>query len=108
MSLRIEEERAYHSVEDRGPGLSPLEQERVWERFSRVAEIVKQPSRNGVSLGLGLYICCMRIEQYGGQVGIVSAKGQGSTCWCTLPILKESAYNLFRSRVTFVIHSVGV
>jgi signal transduction histidine kinase len=72
-------------VQDEGPGLSPTEQERIWERFYRVPGVEKQPGV-GPSLGLGLYICRMIIEQHTGQVGVTSTPGHGSTFWFTLPL----------------------
>ena len=72
-------------VRDRGPGLSPEDQARIWECFHRVPGI-KAQSGNGVGLGLGLHICRIIIEHHQGQVGVESAPGQGSTFWFTLPL----------------------
>ena len=73
------------SVRDEGPGLSPEQQERIWERFYRVPEISVQAG-SGVGLGLGLHICQKIIEEHGGQVGVESARGQGAAFWFTLPL----------------------
>ncbi|HLG62090.1 MAG TPA: ATP-binding protein [Ktedonosporobacter sp.] len=72
-------------VIDQGPGLSPEDQEHIWERFYRVKG-VDVKSGSGVGLGLGLYICRTLIEQQGGQVGVDSEPGRGSTFWFTLPL----------------------
>jgi signal transduction histidine kinase len=72
-------------VRDEGPGLSPEEQERIWEPFHRVQGIKAQHDA-GVGLGLGLHICRMIIEQHGGQVGVESVPGMGATFWFTLPL----------------------
>ncbi len=72
-------------VRDEGPGLPLEEQERVWERFHRVKGIEVQQG-SGTGLGLGLHICRMIIEQHGGQVGVESTPGVGSTFWFTLPL----------------------
>lgn len=74
------------SVTDEGPGLSSAQQERVWERFYRVPE-VEVKSGSGVGLGLGLHISRMIIERLGGQVGVESAPGKGSTFWLALPLV---------------------
>src|SRR5260221_10036127 len=50
------------SVHDEGPGLTPSEQERVWEQYFRVPGIMKQRGFS-MGLGLGLYICRAIIER---------------------------------------------
>ncbi len=72
------------SVRDQGPGLTPEQQHRVWERFYQVAAPGHQGPDGG--LGLGLAIARAIIEQHQGQVGVESAPGQGSTFWFTLPL----------------------
>ncbi len=76
---------ARFSVSDKGPGLTPDEQARLWQRFYRVPGIVARSSFS-VGLGLGLYICRTIIEHHQGQVGVQSTPGQGSTFWFTLPL----------------------
>jgi signal transduction histidine kinase len=66
------------AVRDAGPGLSEAEQAQVWERFPRI-EGVKVQSGSGVSLGLGLSISKAIVERHGGEVGVDSAPGKGST-----------------------------
>lgn len=72
-------------VRDNGPGLPLTEQQRIWERFYRV-EGIEAKTGSGVGLGLGLHICRMIIERQGGQVGVESSPGHGSTFWFTLPL----------------------
>lgn len=76
------------SVHDEGPGLTPEEQQSVWERFHRVKGIEVCYDTGG-GLGLGLYLCHAIIEYHGGHVGINSIKGKGSTFWFTLPLAPE-------------------
>ena len=73
------------SVHDFGPGLSPSEQEHIWERFYRV-EGIKRSRGFAVGMGLGLHICRAIVEQHLGEVGVESKKGEGSTFWFILPI----------------------
>jgi len=76
------------SVQDHGPGLPISEQERIWQRFYRYpGSRVRSGSNFG--MGLGLYICKTIIESHGGQVGVESAVGAGSTFWFTLPLEPE-------------------
>jgi PAS domain S-box-containing protein len=77
-------------VRDQGPGLTPDQQQRIFERFYR-APGIKVQSGVGIGLGLGLYICQSIIEQHDGQVGVESAPGQGSVFWFTIPLAGTSS-----------------
>jgi PAS domain S-box-containing protein len=83
--LSVRGHQARLDVRDQGPGLSPQQQTRLFERFYRVPGI-EQQSGSGIGLGLGLYICQTIIARHGGQVGVQSAPGRGSTFWFTLPL----------------------
>jgi PAS domain S-box-containing protein len=72
------------SVCDQGPGLTPEQQQRVWDRIYQGAAPGYQGPERG--LGLGLAIAKAIIEQHHGQVGVESAPGQGSTFWFSLPL----------------------
>lgn len=77
------------SVRDKGPGLTPEEQEHVWERFYRVKGIQAQ-SGSGPGLGLGLHICRAIIEAHHGKFGLDSTPGNGCTFWFTLPLTQST------------------
>jgi PAS domain S-box-containing protein len=77
-------------VQDQGPGLSAAEHERLWQRFYRVPGIEVQ-SGSGIGLGLGLTIVRQIVELHGGEVGVESVPGQGSTFWFNLPLVNTSA-----------------
>jgi PAS domain S-box-containing protein len=72
------------SVRDRGPGLTPEEQQHIWEQFYQTKPAIYYGTRTG--LGLGLAIVRAIIEQHHGQVGVESAPGRGSTFWFTVPL----------------------
>lgn len=90
VEVRIEVVSSYVkvSVRDEGPGLPPEEQKMLWERFYRVPGIVVQ-SGSGVGLGLGLHICQTIIARHGGEVGVDSEVGKGSTFWFKLPLVAD-------------------
>lgn len=73
------------TVRDEGEGISPEMQSRIWNVFERLDSEATQRA-SGVNLGLGLHICKTIIELHGGQVGVESAVGAGSTFWFTLPL----------------------
>ncbi len=91
--LQVEGATARVSVRDAGIGVPLAEQAHVWERFHR-AEGVSVQSGSGVGIGIGLHICKTIIEAHGGQVGVRSAPGQGSTFWFTLPLAQEAQNGL--------------
>ncbi len=70
------------SVTDQGEGLSPDDQERVFERFYRVDAA---RSRHTGGTGLGLSIVKHVISNHGGEVTLWSKPGQGSTFTIRLP-----------------------
>ncbi len=67
------------SVADDGPGVTPADRERIFERYVR-----GQDQRRG-SLGLGLAICKRLVEAHGGVIGVTEREGGGSRFWFTLP-----------------------
>ncbi|GCF08742.1 PAS domain-containing sensor histidine kinase [Dictyobacter arantiisoli] len=74
-------------VHDQGPGLSEEDQKHIWERYYRTSANKNQQA-GGVNLGLGLHICQILIQRHGGEVGVISKEGVGSSFWFSLPILK--------------------
>lgn len=70
------------AVQDTGVGISPEDQERVFERFVRL----DNPRIDGAGgTGLGLTIVRQLLAMQGGQVWVESALGQGSTFYFSLP-----------------------
>jgi signal transduction histidine kinase len=67
-------------VQDTGPGIAPEEQARLFVPFTQLAA-----GRRHDGVGLGLAICKAIVEAHGGQIGLTSAPGRGSTFWFGLP-----------------------
>ncbi|WP_104166876.1 cell wall metabolism sensor histidine kinase WalK [Arthrobacter sp. SX1312] len=70
------------SVTDQGPGITPEEQERIFERFYRIDAA---RSRQTGGTGLGLSIVKHVVSNHGGEVTVWSQPGQGSTFTVRLP-----------------------
>jgi two-component system OmpR family sensor kinase len=68
-------------VADEGPGLDPEVARRVFDRFYRAGG---GRGRNGGS-GLGLAIVAGIVQAHGGDVGVRSSPGAGTTVWFRLP-----------------------
>ncbi|MDQ6788904.1 MAG: GAF domain-containing sensor histidine kinase [Acidobacteriota bacterium] len=72
-------------VEDRGYGIPKGEQEKIWEKFYRVARDGQDKEEE--STGLGLSLVKEIVEQHGGDVTVESELGGGSKFSFTLPRL---------------------
>jgi signal transduction histidine kinase len=70
------------SVRDNGQGLWPEQIQQLFERpYLRSKHEVRR-----TGMGLGLYLSAQIIKAHGGQMGVESAPGHGSTFWFTLPL----------------------
>lgn len=69
------------SVIDRGEGIAPEDQARIFDRFYRPKGV-----RRSDSVGLGLYITRKLVEAHGGRIRVESTPGEGSTFSFTLPV----------------------
>jgi len=70
------------SVQDTGEGIPEDERERIFERFTQI-EAGRRRRHDGT--GLGLSICKSFVKLMGGEIGVDSEAGMGSTFWFTLP-----------------------
>jgi two-component system, OmpR family, Ni(II)-sensor and/or redox sensor kinase NrsS len=71
------------SIRDSGPGIPAVEQQRIFDRFTRLDSA---RSRQQGSTGLGLAIAQAIARRHGGGITVQSASGEGS-CFCVvLPI----------------------
>ncbi|HJA15147.1 MAG TPA: PAS domain-containing protein [Candidatus Butyricimonas faecavium] len=65
-------------VSDTGKGIPLEKQDEIFKRFVKLDSFT-----NGT--GLGLAICQTIVYKLGGEIGVISEEGKGSTFWFTLP-----------------------
>jgi signal transduction histidine kinase len=70
-------------VEDQGRGIPEAEQERIFEKFTRVQT---GATGNTKGLGLGLAYCKLAVEGHGGKIWVESEVGKGARFIFTLPV----------------------
>lgn len=73
-------------VEDTGPGISPQDRDRVFEKFYRAPPKKGDPNPPGT--GLGLAIAKSIVDKHGGEIWVESEPGQGSKFFFVLPVAK--------------------
>ena len=73
-------------VKDTGPGIPVEKIPHLFERYYQA-----QPGGfNSSGLGLGLFISSEIVRKHGGEIGVDSEPGKGSTFWITLPLAGNS------------------
>ncbi|WP_140847954.1 sensor histidine kinase [Sphingomonas glacialis] len=73
---------AHIAVSDDGPGISPDNVERIFQRFERAVK----PGEHSGGFGVGLWIVKQLCEAMDGTIEIKSTPGAGSTFCITLPL----------------------
>jgi signal transduction histidine kinase len=85
VTLTLAATRSPHSirciVQDNGVGIPSDLQPKIFDLYSRGSRVRRSPG-----LGLGLYLCRQIVTAHGGDIGVVSQPGKGSTFWFTLPL----------------------
>jgi PAS domain S-box-containing protein len=71
-------------VQDNGPGIPALEQERIFGKFMRL-----KGASTTSGLGIGLAFCRLAISGHGGRIWVESQPGQGSKFIMTLPVVQS-------------------
>lgn len=93
ITAKVEGDFVKTMVEDHGMGIPGSLIGNLFNKFYR-----SHRSRQTVSgTGLGLYICKAIIESHGGQIGVSSREGEGSTFYFSVPIYSTVADKLMAS-----------
>jgi PAS domain S-box-containing protein len=84
IAIRVEAADGYIrvSIADFGPGLTPAEQKRIFEKFYRAGAHL---TRSSGGTGLGLYISRELVQRMGGRLNVRSKPGDGATFVIELP-----------------------
>jgi signal transduction histidine kinase len=80
---RMDNGTAHFWVRDYGPGISPEAQRKLFQPFSRFDYTTE-------GHGLGLSIVKRIVEKLGGEAGVESTPGEGSTFYFTLPLAQDT------------------
>jgi signal transduction histidine kinase len=76
------------AVSDTGPGIAPVEREKIFDKFYQVGAN-GGPKPKGT--GLGLSIAKTLVELHGGKIWVESERSRGSTFYFTMPAVAEEA-----------------
>jgi signal transduction histidine kinase len=79
VTARTETDHVRVEVRDNGTGIEAAQVPHLFERYWQ------GHSRTKGSLGLGLYICKQIVAAHGGQIGVDTTLGNGTTFWFTIP-----------------------
>lgn len=69
-------------VKDDGPGISAIDQDRIFDKFTRLRGGANKSS----GLGIGLAFCRLAVQGHGGRIWLESDTGRGATFHFTFPV----------------------
>ncbi len=88
LSCKMSEQEVRISVKDTGIGIDPRDHERIFEKFQRADD---PEVRDETGTGIGLTTAREIVRRHGGEIELVSAKGEGSTFVVRIPVGKRVA-----------------
>jgi CheY-like chemotaxis protein/nitrogen-specific signal transduction histidine kinase/HPt (histidine-containing phosphotransfer) domain-containing protein len=116
VSVRLQEidggDRLYVTVEDTGTGIPSDKLGTIFEKFTQADSTI---TRKYGGTGLGLTITKQLVELMGGEMGVESAEGKGSSFWFTIPykpaqaidIRVQSVERTMRCQAVETLHPIG-
>ena len=75
------------AVIDTGIGIAPEKQTAIFDRFRQADS---STTRQYGGTGLGLAICKKLVEMHGGEIGVISALGEGAEFYFTIPLAEKA------------------
>lgn len=84
----LEGEHIRFEVKDTGPGIPASELDRIFDKYFHIQRRKDHPEHG---FGLGLAFCKSAVEEHGGQIGLASQEGSGTTFWILLPLAPQAS-----------------
>ena len=81
------------AVKDSGVGIP---EEKISDLFKPFSQVETSPTRNFGGTGLGLVICKEFVNMMGGEIGVESKKGEGSTFYFSIRLKTQKEQKLYR------------
>ncbi|HRD48883.1 MAG: response regulator [Candidatus Competibacter sp.] len=97
--------KARFEVRDTGIGIT---KDKIDLLFKAFQPIDASTTRQFGGVGLGLVICKRLAEKMGGEIGVSSAEGQGSTFWITAVFDKQALHKRHEKPPIINLHSIRV
>ncbi len=82
LSASVRDGEVIFEIADRGPGIPPGEEERIFDKFVR-------SSATGAGIGLGLTICRAIVTAHGGRIWAENRQGGGAIFRFSLPLSEQ-------------------
>lgn len=86
LTVSTQDQIAYFSVEDKGPGIAEEFQSEIFEPFKQVKDTKPKRKKSEEGTGLGLAIARAIVEAHVGTIGLESEVGKGARFWFCVPI----------------------